>query len=502
MRHNAAFDLPPRFSQARHWRQLAAEVHDALVDAMHHPQVLSGRRQPRLRLETSARWLPANRMDTDLQALHHALAAHGIEHNITSRRDAGWHRIELCLVRPEATVSRPSRPERITHRVPSSTTPRSTAMRVEPRFSMPTPDSLPLKKAKPPAEPPKRSWLSRLAQWLFGPPSAFDPPPKGGEDFEHGGETVTNNPPRFEVKHNGNYLDSFYTALTQATAQFIRTWVEPFHKEDASYVFSITAIKVAMVDDAAYPYLDELEVIPAEVLNNVAKIRLKQAHGHEQIRLDNFFGLSIVPDNALLGRRAVETLVSYAKNRVLLRFQFDGEYLTLPPANAPRPGEDGKNGQSLGGYSKEDTPLAGSATAYRKEDTPLSFKADTFFRPKAVARLRIKPWGGEETEVELTEDDFPYILGREPSGRGFELAPAGAPPTQARHVSREHLALMSYDALGGCLLISNSGRNGSYDHEGRVLPERFIHKLGAVGHGICLGGKAGEGTVQIALELP
>ncbi|TAN47576.1 MAG: hypothetical protein EPN21_17210 [Methylococcaceae bacterium] len=501
----AAIELPPRSSQARHWRALSAEICDVLVDAAHHPAVLHGALRPELLVITSPRWLPVDAADPDMLALHRWLKQQGLEHHFGWRRDDAAHSIRVRLLPAAAVQPAPNRfaeALRITLRPLFFTTPqRSATMHADPRTTSATP-----------RQPGKKSWLTALIDWLFGPPDDGPAPakPRSVSKAEpHFPPPGTELAPQATVEYENNWLETFYDALTKATALFILKWVEPVHKLEPSYYFSVRAVKVA-ITEAAAPCLEVLEVVPPDVLNLVVKNRLKQAHGNSHLMLDNFFGLIIVADSALLDSRVVQTLVSYSGQRFYLRFQIDGEYVTLPNGNtavhaqSATPSADPLDWSGDDDFDEEKTLPAFSAGAPDDEEerTALACPAAPREQP-AIAKLRIKPFAGQESVVYIRQQQLPFTIGRSQlQEHGVNVAADAANPETIKAVSRRHLILESFDPVGRHFCIHNqgAGSNGTYC-QGRAMPERFMQRL-TTDHWLSLGGSDGAGTVRIALESP
>ncbi|MGZ8913830.1 MAG: hypothetical protein ACXW1Z_12085 [Methylobacter sp.] len=505
MQQHADIQLPLRTSRACHWQNLSGEILDALVDAIHHPRVLDGSLRPCLHVEITANLLTPDPHDDDMRILSRQLVSSHIDHLFQCRPTMTAHRIHICLTVYDQSMSQIDEPLRISQRrypQPNRNTTmsiinpnqpqrlhsqpnRSNPMNNNPKLSN-IPDHAPRKLKK-------KSWFGGFIDWLFGPAEEIE---KHRDDpivdpLNTGGE----------MEPTDSWLEAFNQALTQATADFIRKQVEPLHREDPSCGFSIRAVKVGMTE-ATRPCLEALEKLPPDLCGRIAKIRMQQAHGALQIRLDNFFGISIDADNALLDGPVVQTLVSYGGKRVQLKFRFDGDYVNLPSAaTSSLPVEttdDVYDWPCVTESTKEETPLARfSEPPSAKQETPLAQPA-VLRTQQVIAKLRVKPYGGKETVVEIGENELPYTIGREPQGHGFVIETDNEGSTTA--VSRKHLILQSFDTLTGHFFMYNQSRNGTYD-KGRPMPERFIHTC-AKDHWLSLGGFDGVGTVQISLELP
>lgn len=508
MRKRTDIELPVRTSVACHWRHLSGEIQDALVDAVHHPRVLDGSLQPCLHVEITARLLPPDPHDCDMRALSRLLADGCIDHLFQCRQTLNAHCIRIRLSPfADQDMSRIVESLRITHN-PNPKPVRRTNMTISnlhqpQRSNLHNNRSIPMNKPKLSDIPPatsrklkKKSWFGNLIDWLFGPAETVE---------KYRGEPIvdpidTNS----QIAPTDSWLEAFNQALTQATADFIRRQVEPLHREDPSCGFSIRAVKVGMTE-ATRPCLEAVEKLPPDLCSRIAKIRMQQAPGAQQIRLDNFFGISIDADSALLDGPVVQTLVSYGGKRVQLKFRFDGDYVTLPAINMNSPIDRNTPAAS------EDRDIFGPSikkqTILKSPNEPIyaGIKKGTVLRENIelptqpiIAKLHIKPWDSDEIVVEINDNELPYTIGREPQGHGFIVESDNEESVAA--VSRRHLILESFDSLAGHFFVYNPGANGTYD-KGRAMPERFIHVCHN-DHWLSLGGvDDGAGTVQIALEL-
>lgn len=337
-----------------------------------------------------------------------------------------------------------------------------------------------------------------------------------------------------------SWVDSFHIALTEAATSFILQHVDPYHREDPTAGFAIKRVKVGF-HQAAEACLRAIQSMPPAMRDRIVLLRIKKARGSDQLMLDQFYGLSILAEETLVDGQLVETMVSYSGSRFQLRFEFEGEYVTLPTpiqavetsdassmsgdnaisatrgarSSAAQKPAFGNSQPAAQGTRGSDTPLYQPPSArLASRDTPLYQPTKTIRSP--VARLRLSARGGQ-TVVELFEDGFPYSIGRHPESPGFAVRPrngaAGGGADQGLlahtqtsgticYVSREHLRLNAPDFTSGEILVDNLseqlGKNGTYVN-GEKKPHRFIHPLNAQ-HPLCLGGIDGDGILRLNLE--
>lgn len=348
----------------------------------------------------------------------------------------------------------------------------------------------------------KKKWFRGFVDWLFGPAETAEiQRPAAKESWDDIIELPGNMDVEVERGSTGSWLDAFNQALTQATEDFIRTEVEPLHRDAPSWIFSIRAVKIGM-SEAAAPCLEAVEKLPAALSNRIAEIRIQKAHGAaQQIRVDNFYGISLEADSALLDGPIVQTLVSYGGKRFHLKFRFEGDYINLPSAvTPPLPTETIETTNDVYDWpfdasSKTETPMADFFEPISiKTETPITAPSVQPPSKPIIAKLRVKPFGREETVVDIHEHQLPYTIGREPEGDGFIIE-----DDPGSTVSRIHLILESRDPLTGNLFVYNRGRHGTYDGKGLALPGRFIRSC-SKDHWLSLGGVSGAGTVLISLE--
>jgi hypothetical protein len=376
-----------------------------------------------------------------------------------------------------------------------------------------------------------RSRAAAVFDWIFGAGSNDEL----GWDQPDAPEIIVAPP-----IERSSWVDSFHTALTEAATSFILQHVDPYHREDPTAGFAVKRVKVGF-HQAADACLRAIQTMPPAMRDRIVLLRIKKAKGSEQLMLDQFYGLSILAEETLVDGQLVETMVSYSGSRFQLRFEFEGEYVTLPstiqpvetsgaamnsgssPDVAPRKNHfdllrsDASVIRQTGAVdqTQRDTPLfAPHVMRGTSRETPLYQPAKHLRSP--VARLHLMAMGGQTT-VELYEDGFPYTIGRHPDSPGFAVrARNGATgtgnqgllahsqnPDTVCYVSREHLRLNAPDLTSGEILVDNvseqQGKNGTYV-SGERKPHRFIHVLKGR-QPLCLGGPDGEGILRLTVEL-
>jgi hypothetical protein len=368
---------------------------------------------------------------------------------------------------------------------------------------------------------PENKRGSGIVNWLFGPGHAPQSPvhqePLPGPDI------------RITPPADGNFwVESFFNALTEATTLFAKRHVELVHQEDPSTLYRVREVKIECKDAPAQFHRDVLS-LPALVRNRVVKSRMQKAPGGEYLMLNDFFGSTIAGDITLVEGQIVQTMVSYSGSRFMLKFAFEGDYVTRPaspgmPA-AAAPDTAGAEGgaptptqvvtdsgpdslrparQTLLRSREEDRPPPAS------RDTPLQTMATPALRPVAHVRLRSL---GSDLILPLLEDNFPYSIGRHPSFRGYCVR--GEHDTQAvqllheveregfcSFVSREHIVLDSFDATTQQFRVAaTKGKNGSY-FKANAMPSHFLMplELMAKGEWLKLGGPGGDGILEVRFE--
>ena len=367
-----------------------------------------------------------------------------------------------------------------------------------------------------------------LVDWLFGPGNSVE----GVVHTEPQAEPDIRVTPPAE----GNFwVESFFNALTEATTLFAKRHVELVHQEDPLTVYRVREVKIECKDAPAQFHRDVLS-LPALVRNRVVKSRMQKAPGGEYLMLNDFFGSTIAADITLLEGQIVQTMVSYSGSRFVLKFAFEGDYVTRPgtpeaaAAAAPTGVASGVAPAShlnptptqLGtGADQDDNGLlpARQTTLRSRDDeqprpdnraTPLHHLAPPAIPPVAILRLRSL---GAECAVPLLEDGFPYTIGRHPSFQGYCVrAEHDHQPVQLLHererpdfssfVSREHIVLDSFDpSTQQFRVAARKGRNGSY-FKAAAMPSHFLLSLAVMAKGewLKLGGTSGDGILEVRIE--
>jgi hypothetical protein len=360
-----------------------------------------------------------------------------------------------------------------------------------------------------------------IVNWLFGPGNAPQPlvhtEPLPGPDI------------RITPPVEGNFwVESFFNALTEATTLFAKRHVELVHQEDPSTLYRVREVKIECKDAPAQFHRDVLS-LPALVRNRVVKSRMQKAPGGEYLMLNDFFGSTIAGDITLVEGQIVQTMVSYSGSRFMLKFAFEGDYVTrsAPPepatlaaagaASAER-GNPTPTQAQAGIEPDRPLPLRQTLLRAREEDlplsasraTPLQTMATPAIRPVANVRLRSL---GIDLVVPLLEDNFPYTIGRHPSFQGYCVR--GERDTQAvqllheveqagfcSFVSREHIVLDSYDATTQQFRVAAArGKNGTY-FKANAMPSHFLLSLAVMAKGewLKLGGTGGDGILEVRFE--
>jgi hypothetical protein len=411
----------------------------------------------------------------------------------------------------------------------------------------------------PTAQPPElgrgsRKATLRLLDWLMGLPEV---PPDPARDQVPRHEVIVE-PPQLST----SWLQSFGAALTEATTTFIMQNVEPLYRDCDRTRFVVKRVKVGMKESAS-GCLQAVQKLPAAMRNTMALLRIQKAKGAaEQLVLDRFYGLSILAEETLVDDQLVETIVSYSGSRVLIRFQFEGEYILQPESPSKPAASQGDTAPSQDLQHAQDFDAADQDTGAQREssthgpsasfpsggDTPMfqpkpavdvtSSRDTPLYRPKPAAapdasrdtplyrpsrpvrtpalKLHLRA-GAAITAVELFQDDFPYTVGRHPLKPGFcvrainqSATESGSPGLLANtqtadsicYVSRDHLVLNAPDLVTGEIPVDNlaaqRGKNGTYVN-GEAQPERFIHSL-RTHQPLRLGAPNGEGILELVLE--
>ena len=358
----------------------------------------------------------------------------------------------------------------------------------------------------------------RLGDWIFG---EWPPAPPAGAEADAPVDPVVE-PPSLSG------LQAFNQALTEATARFIRDYVDPVHAEDAQTGFRLRSIEAAMPAD--HPLLRIVAEMPGETRNRIAHVRCLKARGaREQLLFDDFYGLDVVAPEMLVDGYLVRNLLASEGSRLSLVFRFAGDYATipaaaarpLPPAENDAAGESVLQGRSgCGGLRR---PLAENDAA---DESVLDSRRDTTLRPPSrdetdapadprhttlrpprrdagppvLFYLRLRDAAGEK-RLPVHADMLPLTIGSAPRGKhdltvhADRLAAAG----RERFVSGEHLTLVDYHPASRQLYVHNRGLNGTFAGD-RRLDERCTLRAGEQPT-LSLGGAAGEaGTASLRIE--
>lgn len=400
-----------------------------------------------------------------------------------------------------------------------------------------------------------------LMDWLFGTspsqatlPKRTDPP------------TDPRNQPDLEIKpptQSNFWVESLFNALTEATTLFAKRHVELVHQEDPSTVYKVREVKIEC-KDAPAQFLRDLASLPAEVRNRVVKSRMHKAPGAEYLDLQDFFGSTIAADITLVEGQVVQTLVSYSGSRFVLKFAFEGEYVsrpagasapaaptaalpatqataqqtepaptaatpagqatlqpTLQPTTLPIDPQPSRHNPHTAPYivpTDLSGPVQGTALRIHQpvsprpsgDTTPVRAASESGHKPLAMLRLRSQD---EEVTLPLQADNFPYTLGRHDSFKGYSLQ--GRKDSQATRVlherepaqlisfvSRGHVVLDSFDASTGQFrVITSKGKNGSF-FKAAAIAERTLLPMAAMAQGdwVKLGGTSGDGILELRIE--
>ncbi len=369
-----------------------------------------------------------------------------------------------------------------------------------------------------------------FVDWLFGGNHAAEPlfqtEPQAAPDIK-----VT--PPA----EGTFWVESFFNALTEATTLFAKRHVELVHQEDPLTFYRVREVKIECKDAPAQFHRDVLS-LPALVRNRVVKSRMQKAPGGEYLMLNDFFGSTIAADITLLEGQIVQTMVSYSGSRFMLKFAFEGDYVTGPalpaahgmpetpappasgdaPASATMPTPTQARSADSQGNNDDAPPIQETLLRGREEERPLpgnrATPLQTMAPPEvpAVAKLRLRSLGSEVV-VPLLEDNFPYTIGRHASFQGYcvrgehdhqaaQLLHELERPDFCSFVSREHMVLDSFDPSTRQFRVAAAkGRNGSY-FKAAAMPSHFLLPLTAMAKGdwLKLGGTSGDGVLEVRIE--
>lgn len=358
--------------------------------------------------------------------------------------------------------------------------------------------------------------------WLFGPAQAKEPATATEPIAE---PTIRVAPPI-----DGNFwVESFFNALTEATTLFAKRHVELVHQEDPLTVFKVREVKIECKDAPSQFHRDVLS-LPALVRNRVVKSRMQKAPGSEYLMLNDFFGSTIAADITLIEGQIVQTMVSYSGSRFVLKFAFEGDYVTRPespPVASPISNTSGNpstppSAELVDDMSEQDksdfsqvseTPLRSrhlDKPLHGCRETPLHSMATSEIQPLANLRLRSLD---QQVVVPLMEDNFPYTIGRHSSFQGYcvcgqrdhqppPLLHETEPADFSSFVSREHIVLHGFDTSTQQFRVaSTKGKNGSF-FKAAAMPSHFLLPLSAMAKGewLKLGGTGGNGILEIRIE--
>lgn len=358
--------------------------------------------------------------------------------------------------------------------------------------------------------------------WLFGPTQAK-------------GTTIAVEPiaePTIKVTppmESNFWVESFFNALTEATTLFAKRHVELVNQEDSLTLFNVREVKIECKDAPSQFHRDVLS-LPALVRNRVVKSRMKKAPGSEYLMLNDFFGSTIAADITFVEGQTVQTLVSYSGSRFILKFSFEGDYVTRPESSTV----ESPNSQILGVISTAITTKLGEKMSEQDEsdlssvnETPLRSKhLDQFLsgcretplhliaksENKPLANLRLRSLD-KEVLLPLLEDNFPYTIGRHSSFQGYcafgqqehqpsHLLHETEPKDFCSFVSREHIVLHGFDSSTQQFRVSTTkGKNGSF-FKGAAMPSHFLLPMSAMekGEWLKLGGASGNGILELRIE--
>ncbi|HPP46407.1 MAG TPA: hypothetical protein PLF25_02755, partial [Accumulibacter sp.] len=392
-RHRFAAD-----SRAADWPALRQDIHHHYAAARHrHPAATDWR----LELIIDPRRLPvgaAGALPDGLRWLHGALNALGLAHAVHARLvhgrqpsaggDAPAHRLvfhyRLVAADEKKSPNSPARPDRPASTVferPPAGAPRPATRAAQekkmPRVTPPpsvsnTPPTTPkvlTMNATNPIQTLVQTLVRRLGDWIFG---EWPPAPPAGAQADAPVDPLVE-PPSLSG------LQAFNQALTEATARFIRDYVDPVHAEDEQTGFRLRSIEVA-IPDAGHPLLRLIAEMPGETRNRIAHRRCLKAHGAgEQLLFDDFYGLQVVAPEALVDGYLVRNLLASEGSRLPLVFRFEGDYAVIPgaaaAAEAPPAGHDAAGPDA--GDALRHTPVR----LPRRDEAPADAARHTPIRP-------------------------------------------------------------------------------------------------------------------------
>lgn len=521
-------------SLAADWRTLRQDIYHHYAAARHrHPDAVDWR----LELIIDPRRLPIDAGDAlpdALRRLHTALNTLGLSHAVHARLAAGRHwagagggqrapRPAHRLVfdyrvaddeknSPNSPVH-PALPTSTVVKRPPSGAPRPATHAAQEK-KMPIVTRPPSVSNTPPTTPKamtmnamnatnpmhtgerqalvKALWR-RFGDWIFG---EWPPAPPADAEADAAVDPVVE-PPSLSG------LQAFNQALSEATARFIRDYVDPVHAEDAQTGFRLRSIEAAM--PAGHPLLRLIAEMPGETRNRIAHRRCLKAHGaREQLLFDDFYGLDVVAPETLVDGYLVRNLLASEGSRLSLVFRFAGDYATIPAAAGTRPpAENDAAGESVLD-SQSDTKVR---PPRRDETDAPADSSHTRVRPPqrdagppALFYLCLQEAAGEK-RLPVHAGMLPLTIGSAPRGPHDLTVHADRLDAAGREsfVSGEHLTLVDYHPASRQLYVHNRGRNGTFAGD-RRFGERFTLPAGEQPT-LSLGGPAGEaGTASLRIE--
>jgi hypothetical protein len=345
---------------------------------------------------------------------------------------------------------------------------------------------------------------------------------------------------------SNSWTDAFKSALTEATNQYIATYVRPVHVEDNSFIYQVHAVQVHH-NHSASALVQLWATFPQSMSLVLAKVCMVRALGaKEQLDFSHFYGLSFKADETHLHGDLVHVLVRVGGAQAQLRFAFLGEWFqreikaptlpqklqdpanqdlaqmvpapaVMPPASKPKTTPQEDEGTPMPPNRK---PSSGVDDA--DEGTPMPPRAgQAVVRPAAKLQLRFR---GEECEVPLFEDEFPYTIGRHVGSSGFAVLrsqdmasaevkknatvylPSAAHKGQTGpcYTSREHLRLHKPDVHAQELFIDDLAQqqgkvNVVFHEQGHRLGARSIYRMNGKSAWLNLGEGHAANVLQVKI---
>lgn len=322
--------------------------------------------------------------------------------------------------------------------------------------------------------------------------------------------------PESTLKPTSN-LHVVLDAITQACSQFVQSHVRPIADYQPDMGYAIRTIRLAVTPANARLVQDMSRMNPAArdmlVVSCVSK-----AVGSALISLDDFYGLTLDGDDAMLEGQVIKVLCCNDESFQPLHFAFDGEYKVIPFSREPAAGADDTNVVPAGKVPDiPDTPPSyqlsgplrqtGQGPARCAVETVPTYPAHGASETRlsgreahdaALAWLRVRD---EEGEILIPVDGLPFTIGRQPEEDGYAVDEA------CQRVSRQHLRLAQmYGGSGFYVDNLATRKNGTYC-QGQPQGERFVWNVAGRDHPeqgwLTLGGpNLGGGSLQIRLERP